>query len=239
MKFLYGDSDGRDKITAACLDKIDQGLFDQAFPFKEHIPMIDLSNACCRTLKMPPEIFETDMLIVATEHPERDLCLAEKLCGSAQKAFLKLLFTPRQVTVKGFTNQVCYREDFPFSERLGRFLGLAASPEYAREWAYVGRSNKDLLEVCDIPDPLHYRFYSCKGGDLVAFSKECFSTLIKENMKIENSCYVLLFGHGATTVQEYERFFYLFRDGLGDIPHFHSNLFMAEAKYRGISLLIA
>jgi len=133
MKFLYGDSDGRDKITAACLEKIDQGLFDQAFPFKEHIPMIDLSNACCRTLKMPPEIVATDMLVVATEHPERDLCLAEKLCDSAQKAFLKLLFIPRQVTgVKGFTNQVCYREGFAFSEQLGRFLGLVASPEYIR-----------------------------------------------------------------------------------------------------------
>jgi hypothetical protein len=132
MKFLYGDSDGRDKITAAYIEKIDQISFDQAFPFKEHIPMIDLSNACCRTLEMPSEIVATDMLIVATEHPERDLCLAEKICGSAQKAFLKLLFTPRQVTVKGFTNQVCYRHEFVFSEQLGRFLGLVASPEYAR-----------------------------------------------------------------------------------------------------------
>jgi len=133
MKFLYGNSDGRDKLTAACLEKIDWGLFDQAFPFKEHIPMIDLSDACCRSLnEMPPEIVETDMLVVATEHPERDLCLAEKICGSAQKAFLKLLFTPRQVTVKGFTNQVCYCHEFVFSEQLGRFLGLVASPEYAR-----------------------------------------------------------------------------------------------------------
>lgn len=133
MKFLYGDSDGRDKITAACFDKIDQGLFDQAFPFKEYIPMIDLSNACCRSLKeMPPEIVATDMLVVATEHPERDLCLAEKICGSAQKAFLKLCFTPRQVVVKGFTNQVCYRQEFAFSEQLGRFLNLVASPEYTR-----------------------------------------------------------------------------------------------------------
>jgi hypothetical protein len=134
MKFIYeGQTDWRDKVTAACLEKIDRGLFDQAFPFKEHIPMIDLSNACCRTLEeMPSEISEADMLVVATEHPERDLCLAEKICGSAQKAFLKLLFTTGPVTVKGFTNQVCYHHEFVFSEQLGRFLGLVASPEYAR-----------------------------------------------------------------------------------------------------------
>jgi hypothetical protein len=134
MKFIYeGQTDWRDKITAACLEKIDQGLLAQAFPFKEQIPMIDLSNACCRTLEeMPSEIVATDMLVVATEHPERDLCLAEKICGSAQKAFLRLLFTPRQVTVKGFTNQVYYRQQSVFSEQLGRFLGLVASPEYAR-----------------------------------------------------------------------------------------------------------
>lgn len=138
MKFVYGSSDGRDKITAACLDKSDQGLFDQAFPFKEHIPMIDLRDACCRSLKeMPPEIVATDILVVATEKPERDRCLAEKICGSAEKAFLKLLFTPRQVTAKGFSNQVCYREEFAFSEQLGRFLGLMASPEYTRRGGYV------------------------------------------------------------------------------------------------------
>ena len=97
------------------------------------------------------------------------------------------------------------------------------------------------MEVCDIADPLHYRFYPYKGGDLVAFSKECFSTLMKENIKKDdhNSCYVLLFGHEAITIQEYERFFSLFRDGLGDIPHFYHNLFLVEAKYQGISLLIA
>lgn len=95
------------------------------------------------------------------------------------------------------------------------------------------------MEVCDIPDPLHFRFHPYRGGDLVAFSKECFSTLMKENMKKDHSCYVLLFGHEDTTIQEYDRFFFLFRDGLGDIPHFHHNLFLVEAEYRGISLLIA
>jgi hypothetical protein len=95
------------------------------------------------------------------------------------------------------------------------------------------------VEVCDIADFLHCRFYPYKGGDLVAFSKECFSMLMKEDIKKDHSCYVLLFGHEAITIQEYERFFSLFRDGLGDIPHFYHNLFLVEAKYQGISVLIA
>jgi len=62
---------------------------------------------------------------------------------------------------------------------------------------------------------------------------------MKENIKKDHGCYMLLFGHEAATIQECDRLFFLFRGGLGDIPHFHHNLFLVEAKYQGISLLIA
>lgn len=94
------------------------------------------------------------------------------------------------------------------------------------------------MEVCDIPDRLHYRFYPYRGGDLVLFSKECFSSLMKEPIKKDHSCFVLLYGHESTKMEELDQLVFLFRDGLGDIPHFYHNLFVVEAKYRGISLLI-
>ena len=130
FKFSWA-SDLPPLITVVSLESLDQGLFYQTFPFEDAVTVIEFGGAEESEEQTTSTLSETEILIVATRNPERDRYSAQAIGGAAQKAYLKVFFTPREVTVEGFTNQVFYSEGFgSLSAQLGRFFGLVSGSEH-------------------------------------------------------------------------------------------------------------
>jgi len=130
FKFSWA-SDLPPLITVVSLESLDQGLFYQTFPFEDAVTVIEFGGAEESEEQTTSTLSETEILVVATRNPERDRPSAEAIGGAAEKASLKVLFTPREVTVGGFTNQVYYSKGFEsLSAQLGRFLGLVSGSEH-------------------------------------------------------------------------------------------------------------
>jgi len=100
-------------------------------------------------------------------------------------------------------------------------------------------SNKDLVEVCNVPETLHYRFYPYRKGSLVQSSKECLLKLQEEKIKKDNGCFAILFGYEHATWDDVSGFAHSFWDLFGRPSTFVCNFFFAGEKHRGVSLLVA
>jgi len=132
MKFAFlSDADSPPLMTVVSFEGFDQGLLYQAFPFESPFTVIEIGGTEESVEQTTSTLSETEILIVTTRNPERDRYSAQALSGAAQKACLKLFFTPREVTVHGFTNQIYYEEECgSLSAQLGRFLGLVSGSEH-------------------------------------------------------------------------------------------------------------
>jgi len=118
-------------ITVVSHESLDKSLLYQTFPFEDPITVIEIGGAKESVEQTTSTLSETEILIVATRNPERDRYSAQAISGAAQKASLELFFTPREMTVEGFTNQVYFSEAFgSLSAQLGRFLGLVSGSEH-------------------------------------------------------------------------------------------------------------
>ena len=118
-------------ITVVFHEGLDQGLLYQTFPFEDPVKVIEIGGVGESVEQTTSTLLKTEILVVATRTPKRDRYSAEAIGGAAQKASLKVLFTPREVPVEGFTNQVYYSKGFgSLSAQLGRFLGLVSGSEH-------------------------------------------------------------------------------------------------------------
>jgi len=223
-------------ITVVSLESLDQDLLSQTFPFEDPVTVIEFGGSKESVEQMTSTLLETEILVVATQNPERDRYSAEAIGGAAQKASLKVFFTPREVTVGGFTNQVYYSEGFgSLSVQLGRFPGLIVGSYH--KWGYCCMSIKDLVGVCKMTN-LHYRFYPYRVGNLIQFSKACLLKLENEKIRENNVCCALFFGHDQALVDELSDVAHLIHewvDRSNNFPHSH---FIVGEEHRGISLLI-
>ena len=223
-------------ITVVSHERLDQGLFYQTFPFEDPVTVIEIGSeeSVEQTI---PTLSETEILVVSTQYPEEDRLSMEALSGAAENAFPKILFTPREVPVEGFTNQVYFSEgSVSLSAQLGRFLGLIVGSYH--KGGSICISIEDLVRLCKIAN-FHYRFYPYREGSLVQFSKECLLKLEEERIKKSNLCFVILFGHDLALMEELSEISHLFWGWVDRSNDFRYNFFIVGEEHRGMSVLIA